>query len=892
MSGRGERLDDLALVRLLALMQGVRALANRAGADVRTLRLPPGAGESLTEVFFLGLTTDIATASSRDATAVRIASVLADPGSPGANPRGPSQVRSILACVAGPETNGRMRDDPESVRHVPLRPLGTYDESTLFPAHAHEESERRTQMSFLWEGFSTDHGALPARTLAGYLDCLATLLQKYSWCVPSGASGSNDVSVYDHVRVTAAIAACLVREASAGTVDLDGLERTSTSDATKCIALIGGDVSGLQKFLYTVATRRALRGLRGRSFYLQLLGEAVVHYLLAQLRLPSTNVLLDGSGHFYLLAPYSSVRDGQFEEADLHHVAEVLHRHHGADLSVAVSYTALSTADLASPAALTKGWRQLGGNISRAKGRKGEHLGAQMLHEEVFQPKEADGRSDRYCMTCQGAISGSDPEHADATEDERRAHRHAWARRWRQALRDLGMDVMVVGESRRKHDPRPDQDDEGNLVTNCHLCDGMLDLGDRLRQGSTLVTWPVTIQERDPADATSQRAQGDAESVPIGSRATAWRLNDAELVKATIVGQRFSPSEVTVGFRLVSQATPSKKDETGSGESLRIAELGDLAEASTGVRRLGFLRADVDNLGGIIRSGLVSGGTDGGTLARRMALSYALRLFFEGHLGVLCAARNPVANGDDRKTDRLYLIYSGGDDLFLAGAWDTVAETAGTIAESLRKYVSNNPAVHLSAGLAIVHHKYPVRQAADEAGEALDDAKSLPGDEAAGEAAKNAISIFGEVIPWLRLAEATALAKELVSAVTGDSGEVVPDGGRRSPGQTPRQVLRLALRLCAMEAETREALEERTASRVASGQAASMRATRQPQVAWGQWMWQALYALKRMESDKRAGTPIVDRVRRLTGTPAGMACLRTGATWADLAIRSRHEGER
>ena len=70
--------------------------------------------------------------------------------------------------------------------------------------------------------------------------------------------------------------------------------------------LIGGDISGIQKFIYTIASKKAAKTLRGRSFYLQLLTEAVLRFVLGELELPYTNVIYAGGGHFFLLAPLIS----------------------------------------------------------------------------------------------------------------------------------------------------------------------------------------------------------------------------------------------------------------------------------------------------------------------------------------------------------------------------------------------------------------------------------------------------------------------------------------------------------------------------------------------------------------------------------------------------------
>nr|WP_236117250.1 hypothetical protein [Hassalia byssoidea] len=73
-------------------------------------------------------------------------------------------------------------------------------------------------------------------------------------------------------------------------------------DATK-LSIVAGDLSGIQKFIYTISSDGALKSLRARSFYLELVTEEVVQRLLSKLKLPRTNVIYAGGGNIYILAP-------------------------------------------------------------------------------------------------------------------------------------------------------------------------------------------------------------------------------------------------------------------------------------------------------------------------------------------------------------------------------------------------------------------------------------------------------------------------------------------------------------------------------------------------------------------------------------------------------------
>ena len=858
----GGGIDGGARVRLLALVQGVRDLARRAGGNLSEVQLASNPSPVVRAAvdWARGVTLDAPT-DDLAILAVRLAGNLANPGTPGAVPNGPSQVRSILSTVRGASSDERPAND----RYLPLVSLGTFDEKSLFPvdrAANADEAHRR-----LWRAFLSDHQILPATHLDAYLEGLAATLQKHGWCVPAGAGrGANDVSAYDQARVTAALASCLLYEASQGNLDLDAALRGEADDHQP-FALVGGDISGIQRFLYAVTSSGALRGLRGRSFYLQLLGEAIIRKLLRAWHLPATNVILEGGGHFYLLAPASLVNEHQLD-ALVGEVTTVLLSEHGTDLFVAIDSVPMSIRDVRVPETLTTRWRELGGRVAEAKRRKGGALLAD-AQRKLFQPAESAGLGWHWCSVCQGPIRNPEPTDPDDPETP----------------------LTEAGRDRKRK---------------CHVCRGMEHVGLLLRRGAVMAVWDwdADADDLDPhaADANlsddqrwrrtlrrlgtdvlipqpaewrrSRRDQDDRVDAPPGTTVTVYRLQDADLDEANKDATRLGARGAGVGFRLLAQTTPlragAKPDDPARSD---VMDLGDLAEAGPGVKRLGFLRADVDNLGQVFLQGLQVGGKDAGTLARRAALSGSLRLFFEAHLGVLCDTLNTdLRSQSPKQSDQLYLIYSGGDDLFLAGAWDAVVRASVAIHDAFARYAGGSPVIHLSGGLAVVHDKYPVRQAADDAGEALEDAKGRPG--------KDAVSLFGRTVPWAILGAAQGLADELAKHVADRSGE------------TPRQLLRLALRLCTMETTigARRAKDKRTSTASTDGSAATdgtAVGSPERQVAWGPWAWQGAYALGRMKKDDRAPKALIEDIRKLLLNADGIDQLFVAATWADLAIRTK-----
>jgi CRISPR-associated protein Csm1 len=83
------------------------------------------------------------------------------------------------------------------------------------------------------------------------------------------------------------------------------------------------------------------------------------------------------------------------------------------------------------------------------------------------------------------------------------------------------------------------------------------------------------------------------------------------------------------------------------------------------------------------------------------------------------------------------IVYAGGDDLFIVGAWDEVAELSYDIQRCFEKYSG----LGISGGLTLHQPKYPLYQMAKLSGEAEKEAKDFKF-ENESESRKNKITLF------------------------------------------------------------------------------------------------------------------------------------------------------
>lgn len=170
--------------------------------------------------------------------------------------------------------------------------------------------------------------------------------------------------------------------------------------------------------------------------------------------------------------------------------------------------------------------------------------------------------------------------------------------------------------------------------------------------------------------------------------------------------------------------TPVEKDK----EHAKILTFEQMCENPEGLERLGILRMDVDNLGAKFQEYARTQ-----SLAAYSALSYELDDFFKNHVKSLCQGKN------------CYLLYGGGDDLFVVGEWRNVIKLSGRIQKDFKDWAKGRRGDwSLSAGIAIVKAKYPIIEGAKESGEEEERAKSHQCDGIK----KNSISFMGTPLNW------------------------------------------------------------------------------------------------------------------------------------------------
>lgn len=246
----------------------------------------------------------------------------------------------------------------------------------------------------------------------------------------------------------------------------------------------------------------------------------------------------------------------------------------------------------------------------------------------------------------------------------------------------------------------------------CPWCKLFVDLSIKIQHKSVLV---VSRQPSAADDCTLPALDGGSAYLTTTDRAAAQkRLSSGEpVLRVYTKNTPYSPLPSTTNLYVGDYAASNSMEE--------------LAGQSEGVRRIAVCRMDVDNLGHAFISGFEQENEKDPvkrmhyvTLSRTSAFSRQMSLFFKCYI-------NGILEGL-----QVSIVYAGGDDVFLVGAWNDVLEAAQRIQSNFTAFSCG--ALTLSAGIGIFDDHYPIRLSAEETAALEEAAKHLPG--------KNAVALF------------------------------------------------------------------------------------------------------------------------------------------------------
>lgn len=185
----------------------------------------------------------------------------------------------------------------------------------------------------------------------------------------------------------------------------------------------------------------------------------------------------------------------------------------------------------------------------------------------------------------------------------------------------------------------------------------------------------------------------------------------------------------------------------------------DLADRSPGDKLLGIFKADVDNLGYLFADGFRGNG-QGGTVGRVTELSRMLELFFSGYVSTLLK----------REYQEIYTVFSGGDDLFLIGPWDTLADLAVRLEQAFRRFTGQNPCLTLSGALTMAAPGTHIAALAEDCEERLKQVKDQPpGRVYPDKQGRDGVYFMGQIFTWEDLRRQLSIGRQLLQTALANN---------------------------------------------------------------------------------------------------------------------------
>ncbi|MDE2995039.1 MAG: hypothetical protein OXU67_14290 [Chloroflexota bacterium] len=805
---------DVAAAALAGLLHGIGAFWYRTGEHV-----PPevvSAGRSSTPAtihahwsaafvarhVLVGCLDELVTAvrdhhqpQDRLGTLVALATLLAAGGVRPSPDGGNVQLQSVLAALHRTDRTGdasetaAKRERPRRF-YVPLHPLAP-NRAALFPTNVRLSArEAAAAYTRLWHGLLEEHALIPMTNDLAYADSLWWLLRKYTWCMPSIAAGpSRDTSLFDHLRLTAALAVGLVLN---GTSDdeIAGLLAVLTADRSQGAPQLppAEDTPGFTFVALRVSEEGWPAGqphntsvdlARATSFSRTLLRRGVVAWLRERWSLPQTNVLFEGGGTAYLLAPAHVSADVDGAQTEL---ARRLWREGHWRGQITLTAQPLTVADLC-PMAVDS--RESGNDREEQRGNDGgEQRGNEAEEQRLDDPEERSGhlgtiwrdvgealawRSSRpgavgeteqlatklftahgrggsttTCRLCSIELAPAD-QGAGAEETCDRCH----------SLRELGRllrnpGFLVLSHSQPSVDlsapalspglvapPPPDTEPAAAAVPDAPAPN---DTGQPSVPGwqtalGALGLRAALLPATDaPPDHQAERL---LHALPPRGSATVLRLNDIAGGWAELQQLARTDRPLIIGWQL-----PTDGHELPTGR----VDLRSLGRRARGVRTAAFLRSDVDDVLQHLAVGLGRAAVPG----RVLTVSALLEVFTELWVPAMLTGAGVSDSVAERRRSRVCGIMAGSGGFGAVGAWNTVVELAQQLARDLVQYGCRNAALHLSAGIVTVQPRMSVLMGDAAALAALDKAKGRqpPAVADAGAQAKDGVCFLGQTLGW------------------------------------------------------------------------------------------------------------------------------------------------
>jgi len=556
-----------------------------------------------------------------------------------------------------------------------------------------------------------------------------TIFKKFLWAVPSDTwKKKSDISLFDHLSTTSAIAASLY-----GFHCGDLNENQVKKKNTEKFLLVGGDLSGIQDFLFEIHAqnpRKLSKTLRGRSFLLSLAVEMVSLKILKALKLPFSAKLMSSGGRFVILAPNLDWVKDTLDRLAVE-IEEEFFRFFLGKLTLMLNYkTVLKGEDMSAGSFKDKINENNAGLIVMKLNKHRHVLKSGAYREMLNRPHGHSIQESGVCSFC-----GVFPKEKPGKDEKCMICNIS---------EDLGEKIL---DSRFLHFT-----DEPGIFW-------FLNMGVDLsgKYSSNILSY-VLEEDWDSETYSGSIFHSIANYLPKDQTGMI-RFDDEETEtdkdylcdfcgavdpdRCTQENRRLF-KDTHLPFECIAAYSPYRRKRDGSREAKCV-------------NKLAVFKADIDNVGYIMQNGFEKLNDDETciySVSRYTFVSRMIDSFFQYGLKQFIKEKFPM----------IYTVYAGGDDMLLIGPWLEVVDFSKEFHESFKEFMAHNPDITLSAGISLFSPRSPVPGAVEKAQVYLETAKDMEG--------KNAVSLFDTTVHWDRLPKLMEFAEFLDESINTEESRI------------------------------------------------------------------------------------------------------------------------
>lgn len=575
----------------------------------------------------------------------------------------------------------------------------------------------------LFSQLQTELLSFPLTEVDSFIDTLLNMYEKYFSFSASNITNNQDVSFYDEVRTAAALVSCL----------------SESENKEEPFILLNADFSGIQPFLYSNQNpienfQKGLnKRLRGKSFYLSLLSELATDYFLRELNLTKSNLLMNGGGHFILLIPNSEKNILTIEKVKKEFQLWLFKEYRGS-LTFNIAYLQAGESLYEK---FEEWYAALSDKLLDNKRKKNFDI-----LDEIADLNLDVVRIENLTLT---------PDKDDDDEVKKiykKLNKYGKSNFHKEKL------FQYIGENIPKAQYFIKVESENKSGTSTEFLKSCINFDD------FGISYYLIVDNGQLKKLLEYLSSNTSAKIFI------YTVNEKKIIETQNLN-KFLHLNLAFGIKFIANQSI---ESSGFAEYAKLdyerEKEGDLNDKIYPL--LSVLRMDVDNLGSVFLYGLKrdEGALKYYSLARSVAVSRLFNLFFTVEV-------NRIA-----KEYKLYVTYSGGDDLFIVGSWINILLFAKELRKAFSEFACGNNNLTLSAGIFICKDNYPIGKGAEKAGEAEGNAKSYKSEDNYKKPIseniydKDSISVFGRVYKWNELSDMLNYGNEIYKLTQEEKGKI------------------------------------------------------------------------------------------------------------------------